>query len=342
MKQLVFSLFSLCLCALGGILSSCERRPLTYFEEAEITVEADWSQSGLEESGYGATAMFYPVDGGNPMRVLMGNREYTTVRLREGRYQVLIFNRSHDDFSSISFYGNNFYDFHAKANKIDTRVDLDTKVETRVVVEAPEELASDALEEFEVTEEMLGNYKDKKEDNSPATQSAADTTTTNRYVIHFLPRKLTKRVEVEIYVPGMNNLRSAIGLIENVCEHTYLANGQPSKEKVTQQFTFDKMEFEPGSPFNGTISGGCNVLGFDRTLPHRLTLETLLADGKTRTKETFDTEPEYILQENGSILIRIRLTATKLPDVKPEGVPDSGFDVVVDEWGDPEESELPI
>lgn len=338
-------LSSLCLCASVFILASCERRPLTYFEEAEIAIEADWSQSGLSESGYGATAMFYPVGGGSPMRVLMGNREYTTVRLREGRYQVLIFNRSHDDFSSISFYGNNFYDFHAKANKIDTRVDVDTKVETRVVVEAPEELASDALEEFEVTEDMLGNYKNKNENNDPACKSSAQGATAtdpNRYVIRFLPRKLTKKVEVEIYVPGMNNLRSAIGLIENVCEHTYLANGQPSKEKVTQQFTFDKMEFEPGSPFNGTISGGCNVLGFDRTLPHRLTLETLLADGKTRTKETFDTEPEYILQEDGSILIRIRVTATKLPDVKPEGVPDSGFDVVVDEWGDPEESELPL
>ena len=46
--------------------------------------------------------------------------------------------------------------------------------------------------------------------------------------------------------------------------------------------------------------------------------------------------------EDGTLLIRIRLTAKKLPEVKPEGVPDSGFDVTVDEWGDPEEEELPV
>ena len=90
------------------------------------------------------------------------------------------------------------------------------------------------------------------------------------------------------------------------------------------------------------ISGSFDVFGFDRKLAHRLTIQTLLVDGKTRTEETFDTDPEYILQEDGSVLIRIRLTAKKLPDVKPEGVPDSGFDVDVDEWGDPEEVELPL
>ena len=41
-----YVLLFLCLC-----LSSCERRELTYFEEAEINVEVDWSRSGLSESG---------------------------------------------------------------------------------------------------------------------------------------------------------------------------------------------------------------------------------------------------------------------------------------------------
>lgn len=323
--------------------TACERRELTYFEEAEINVEVDWSRSGLSENGYGATAMFYPADGSSPMKVLMGDREYTTVRLREGLYRVLVFNRSHDDFGSISFYGNNFYNFRAEAKQVDTRVDTETKVETRVIVDAPEELASDALEEFEVTEAMLGNYKNKNPGckSSPDSRDAEETDP-DRYVIHFIPEKLTRRVLVEIRIPGLNNLRSAVGLIGNVSEGVYPATDQPSEETVTQQFTFDKMEFDEGSPFDGTISGSCNVFGFDRSLPHQLTLETLLADGKTRTEETFDTEPEYILQENGDILIRIRLTAKKLPDVKPEGVPDSGFDVIVDEWGDPEESEIPL
>ncbi|KKB45879.1 hypothetical protein HMPREF1212_05035 [Parabacteroides sp. HGS0025] len=302
---------------------SCERRELTYFLESEITVEADWSHSGLSETGYGATALFYPAEGGAPLKALMGNRERTTVRLPEGRYRVLIFNRSYDDFSYVGFAGDSFYNFRALAKK----------VEARVVVDTPEEVAAAAVEEFEVTEDMLGNYDKNRSGSDPDS---------SRYTIRFEPAKVTKQIKVEIRVPGLNNLRSAVGRIENICESVCLSTGKGSEEKVTQQFVFDKMEFDPGSPFDGMISGSFNVFGFDRKLAHRLTIQTLLVDGKTRTEETFDTDPEYILQEDGSVLIRIRLTAKKLPDVKPEGVPDSGFDVDVDEWGDPEEVELPL
>lgn len=345
MKHAIHYIYVTFLAALLPLLSvSCERRELTYFLESEITVEADWSRAGLNEEGYGATLMIYPADGRPAIKMPMGNREYTTVRLTEGRYRMLIFNRSHEDFGSIYFYGNNYYDFRAQARKVETRTDPATKVTTRVVVDTPEELASDALEEFEVTEAMLGNYSNstKYSGSKSKANTRAEETDPDRYTVRFQPGKLTKRVQVEIFVPGLNNLRSAVGLIENICECSYLATGGTSEEKVTQQFTFDKMEFADGSPFDGTISGSCNVFGFNRDLPHRLTLETLLADGKTRTEETFDTQPEYIRLEDGTLLIRIRLTAKKLPEVKPEGVPDSGFDVTVDEWGDPEESELPI
>lgn len=46
-------------------LASCERRELTFYTEAEITVTADWSRADQqEESQYGATLIFYPQDGG--------------------------------------------------------------------------------------------------------------------------------------------------------------------------------------------------------------------------------------------------------------------------------------
>lgn len=51
------------------LLAGCERRELTYYNTAEITLTVDWSQSGLnnsEEAAYGASAIFYPVDGESP------------------------------------------------------------------------------------------------------------------------------------------------------------------------------------------------------------------------------------------------------------------------------------
>ena len=70
---------------------SCERRDLTYYETAEITLTVDWSQSGLDnmdEAAHGATAIFYPVDGGEPKIFLMGDYSRETVRLQQGIYNV--------------------------------------------------------------------------------------------------------------------------------------------------------------------------------------------------------------------------------------------------------------
>ena len=79
-------------------LASCERRELTFYTEAEITVTADWSRADQqEENQYGATLIFYPQDGGTPRVVLMGDRTQTTVRLPDGRYDAILFNRSFDE-----------------------------------------------------------------------------------------------------------------------------------------------------------------------------------------------------------------------------------------------------
>ena len=72
-------LLFVCLC-----LCSCDRRDLTYSDEAEITITADWSKTGLSklEGQYGATAVFYPIGGGSPVTVLMGYRRILPYRRR--------------------------------------------------------------------------------------------------------------------------------------------------------------------------------------------------------------------------------------------------------------------
>lgn len=89
------------------LLVACNRRELTYSPEATITISADWSQSGLneKEQDYGATAIFYPTDGSTPFVALMGDRIYKTLCLKEGCYNVVLFNRSFDDFGNLCFRG---------------------------------------------------------------------------------------------------------------------------------------------------------------------------------------------------------------------------------------------
>ena len=72
-----------CLLCVSILLVSCERRDLTYYEVSEITLTADWNDSGLDdkEQKYGATAVFYPRNGGEPKIFMMGDRSGDAVRL---------------------------------------------------------------------------------------------------------------------------------------------------------------------------------------------------------------------------------------------------------------------
>ena len=75
-----------CLLCVSILLVSCERRDLTYYEVSEITLTADWNDSGLDdkEQKYGATAVFYPRNGGEPKIFMMGDRSGDAVRLPMG------------------------------------------------------------------------------------------------------------------------------------------------------------------------------------------------------------------------------------------------------------------
>lgn len=364
----VMRLSPLCsLCPLWCILlllciTSCDRRDITYYMESEINVFADWNSCHLpdEESGYGASTHFFPQTGGVENRqLLMGDRCYEDIRLPEGVYHAVIFNRSVSGFGNISFRGDSYDTFEAYARQVETRTDPDTRVVTRVIIATPEELAADVTEGFEVTETMLGNYSTEEYQNSRNSRNAgsntkstgngnfgtdtrAEETDPERYVIRFTPRKLTQRVRVHVIVPGVNNIRSAIGTLDGVSEGVYLSTGQPTSGTVTQQFALSDLKYNEGSPFDGTLSDEFNVFGFARDVPHELTLKILLVDGKTIIDQAFDVQAKDITEEDGTLTLYIEVTSERLPDVKPEGDPDSGFDADVDEWGDPIESELPM
>lgn len=331
-------------CLLLLLLAGCERRDITYYTEAEFHIRVDWSKSGLdaEESGNGATAIFYPRNGSAPVTVLMGDRSSERVRLRTGLYDVLVFNRSFTDFGSLAFRGEGtFYGLEAYSRHIETRTDPATRAETRVIVSSPEKLAGGVLKDFEVNEGMLGNY-------SPATsahsRSGADTDsdTDSDFTLSFLPRCLTREVKVQINVTGLNNIRSSIGTLTGVSESVRLSTGEASSGTVSQQFALDGIHFTDGSPFNGTLTGVFNAFGFDTAIPHKLTVKALLVDGKTIFEETFDITAHELEGEDGTLFLYIEITAPPIPDVKPEGGSEGGFDADVDDWGDEQESELPM
>ena len=169
-----------------------------------------------KEQDYGATTVFYPTDGSSPIMVLMGDRTYKTVYLKEGRYDVVLFNRSFDDFGNLGFRGEDAYrTLEAHATNVVTKDVPSTEI---IIMDSPDELAADCMESFEVTPGMSGNYSSgmtnwggKKIDGSK-----------NGCQLCFLPQKLTQKITVKIRIKGMNNIRNATCKLDGIEESVFL------------------------------------------------------------------------------------------------------------------------
>ena len=316
--------------ALLLLFASCERRELTYYMEAEITVTADWSHAGVpEEKDDGATLIIFPQDGGEPRVVLTGERERTVVRLPRGTYDAILFNRSFTDFSNLLFTGmESLKSLEAYAKEVVTRAD------TRVIVSSPDKLASGTVRNFEVTDDMLGNY---------APPAARGVCPEGACRMHFTPTPLTRHIRVTLNVKGLHNVREVRCTLDGVSLSVFLHDGHAGEELGGQQFTVGNPVFAEGSFTDGRLTGELDVFGFDRSLSHSIALKALLVDGKTVVEQMLtDITVEEETDSAGNITLFIDPSVPEtFPDVKPEGGSDSGFDVDVDEWED-EEVDVPV
>lgn len=315
--------------------TACEHRDLTYYEAAEITINIDWSKAGLpaEEAAYGATALFYPAEGGKPKIVLMGNRASSKARMEVGHYRVVVFNRSFDDFGGIAFRGIDSYET-AEAYLKDV---VDRANASRVVTESPEALAIGRMADFEVTEEMLGNYGPLIVGKREVTGIAA------RSMLDLSPQPATQQVELKLDIPGLNNIRAAVCTIDALPQSLKLATGEFSEPAISQQFELGERSYESGSSTNGYMKGSFICFGLASEVPYTLHLKALLVDGKTIFEQTFESVTIEETPDGGggtNVQIKTETPTDTVPEVKPEDGVEGGFDATVDDWGEEEESDI--
>ena len=314
-------------------LESCHRRELSYTDVAEIDVIADWSRSGLSarESNYGATVVFFPTDGGQPTVVLMGDRNGKTVRLPEGTYDVLLFNRTFEDFDNIGFRG------HDRYHTLEAHLREDVRgADSRVVTEGPDELAADRREGFTVSQSMLGNYT-----RSRLARVGADTRADeNRYELLMSPTTLTYTLEVIVNIKGLSNIHKAECSLTGMPESVYMHSGRPSDKTVEHRFDLASPRYEDGSTANGSLSSTITVFGFDETIASAH-LRALLTDGKTIFEDDLDhTKIRRVNRDDGSVRIIVEFDCpTTVPTVSG---PSSGFDADVNDWSGEENHEIDI
>lgn len=300
---------------LVGLLSACDRRELTYPDGVQITITADWSKAGLseQENQYGATAIFYPADGGEPITVLMGDRNYQNVHIKKGRYNVILFNRSFEDFGTIAFRGMDArHKLEAHVKNAQTKGTDSNKVTT----DSPDGLAADCVEGFEVADK--GCHLD------------------------FIPQKMTKEITASIHIKGMNNIRTATCTLSGVSESVFLASGKVSEQLMTQQFELGNPAYLAGSKTEGKMSATFSVFGFDENITHDVHFKALLVDGKTKFEEELkDMKVDVKEVSEGIVHITIEVVCGEtVPTVRPEG--SSGMDADVDDWTKEENTDINI
>lgn len=300
---------------LFSFLVGCQRE-LCYDHQHQNTIPLtiDWSQMSVQQQSM--CLMFYPVvsTGATSMaQVFFVNRSQSTVDIAQGRYQVIAMN---DDVELISFRGQSSYYTIEAFMDVTTRRDFNNSsdlinngtratTDDEYLIGQPEFLYSQCIDLFDVT---------------------SDSRTQAPLVIK--PTLLTKTIELDVKVIGIENVLQARGQLTGVSPGVLLYNSKPN-DLISATSLFTASQVPDG------IKVVLNTFGLliptDQIAQH-LQLEFLLRDG---SKMSYDVDitnqiPEDLRIDGGTIVIDLT-NEIVIPDAPSSGgtfVPD------VEEWGD--------
>ncbi|MGL5785508.1 MAG: DUF5119 domain-containing protein [Bacteroidales bacterium] len=358
MKCIVLSrilwIFLTCLLTISCERRQLEDRPLN-IEYAEIELKVIWNEYD-DEPPKEATALIYQFlnsDSKLPTKnklvntAIISDDRKCIVRLPKGDYAFIVANGKTDEAST--FFAKEYDSFETMVVRL-TDIDgptYDHPETNKVFVANPEFLAVDANNRYTVTEQMISETRTRKvtKNTDPVD------------VINFEPVQITRTVNVEIHVKGLNNLKFAEVIASGGYRGVYPANRHTTDVIRNKFFEITSYEFYPNNLYDGVIRGFFTTFGAGEVTgraistkdnadltPIELTVFFTLKD-KEQTIEIrqFDVTDQY--NKEGSENLHISLVLDQvitLPDIEIEGGTDSGFNPDVDDWGDGEEVDVPV
>lgn len=170
-----------------------------------VRVNVDWHLFD-KEVPTGMTVMVFPWSGGAPQTVLTNEITHADFSLEPGRYRILVFNQSTTEFGTLDFLGMDSYET-ARAVVQHTTSRWYSRGDDELIGVEPEWLASDKLDEFDVSDDF------------------SEVTLT--------PKNVLSQIQVSVKVPGIKNLRYVRGSLTGISEGFLLGQGKPLLSKVT-------------------------------------------------------------------------------------------------------------
>ena len=192
------------------------------------------------------------------------------------------------------------------------------------------------IRDFEVTDNMLGNY-------APAGARSVADCPDGACRLQFTPLPLTRKVKVKLHITGINNLKQATCQLSGVPLSIYLHDGNTDNaEKGVQEFEVEDITPDEDFAANGTLSGTIHLFGLPSTEEVQIKVRALLKDNTTVIeREVENIEANEEADGSGVTTLHIEADITEpLPDVTISE--DSGFNANVDEWGQENDTEIPI
>lgn len=290
-----------------------------------VRINVDWHLFD-KEVPTGMTVMVFPWSGGAPQTVLTNEITHADFFLEPGKYRVLVFNQSTTEFGTLDFLGMDSYET-ARAVVQHTTSRWYSRGDDELIGVEPEWLASDKLDEFEVSEDF------------------SEVTLT--------PRNVLSHIQVSVKVPSIGYLRYVRGSLTGISEGFLLGQGKPLQSKVTYLLETWTKSVDENDATLGTLKASVKCFGLSETThpdaeDNQLSLSALLIDNKTQIDHQFVVGDKFQKDENSSELgysvsLHVDVKLPKpLPEVEPSEGSSGGFDVTIQDWGKPEDIDMEL
>ena len=262
------------------------------------------------------------------------------VSLEAGTYHSIVYNQSTSEFGSVKFNGMDNYATAEVCTRPVVSKWYKTKAEEERVGADPEWIGADRVENSVVTPEMVDETTEHfvLESKTRAGREMS-------YVIaEHHPLNIIYTVYVTIHVDGIYNLRSARASLEGLAEGYVFHKEGPTASIVTQLLESWDMTQDKTDPTKGYVTSKITCFGLPdghKGLPEEnpFVFSALLVDNATIAQFPFEVGDKFRkrvvdgVEQEMEYEIELWLSVP-LPDVPPAGGSSSGFDAIVEEWGD--------
>ena len=290
-----------------------------------VRINVDWHLFD-KEVPTGMTVMVFPWSGGAPHTVLTNEITHADFSLEPGKYRVLVFNQSTTEFGTLDFLGMDSYET-ARAVVQHATSRWYSRGDDELIGVEPEWLASDKLDEFEVSDDF------------------SEVTLT--------PKNVLSQIQVSVKVPSIGYLRYARGSLTGISEGFLLGQGKPLKSKVTYLLESWTKTIDVNDATLGTLKTSVKCFGLPETTQpdadnNKLSLSALLIDNKTQIDHQFAVGDKFQKDDNSSelgytVTLHVDVKVPEpLPEVKPSEGSSGGFDVTIQDWDKPEDIDIEL